>query len=313
MPTKLQTPKRYFGRHYAAKLSRVFFSKNTHTEWLMTGTEQHASVQARPLGADKVETKHACTRNGWGDLGRRVGFRFHLWWHATDTQQTGRQQTGREWGAACQHAMSPPSGHSSSQGRAGHCCSCGGSLAPAWHQTLPAAPTRLPFPPWTHLAEAQEGVENSGNVGIIKEEDGGKKAAQVVGEKKDGRFFSPPPPAGWKRRDARKETPLSHAHACALPSAPRTHPDVRNVSVASVPASTVQRWGRTCFRAAVAERGWARQTTTGGMHVKCVCVCVERWWWLARGERQAPSRGGWVGFCATRSWTRRQDTKWVGE
>lgn len=45
--------------------------------------------------------------------------------------------------AACQHAMSPPFGHSNSQGRAGHCCSPGDLLAPTWPRRLPNTPTAV--------------------------------------------------------------------------------------------------------------------------------------------------------------------------
>lgn len=45
--------------------------------------------------------------------------------------------------AACQHAMSPPFGHSNSQGRAGHCCSPGDLLAPTWPRRLPNSPTAV--------------------------------------------------------------------------------------------------------------------------------------------------------------------------
>lgn len=39
--------------------------------------------------------------------------------------------------AACQHAISPPFGHSNTQGRTGHCCSPGGLLAPTWPRCSP--------------------------------------------------------------------------------------------------------------------------------------------------------------------------------
>lgn len=42
--------------------------------------------------------------------------------------------------AACQSAKSPPSGHSNSQSRAGHCGSPGGLLASTWPATSPNTP-----------------------------------------------------------------------------------------------------------------------------------------------------------------------------
>lgn len=45
--------------------------------------------------------------------------------------------------AACQRAKSPPFDHSNTQGRAGRCCSPGGSLAPTWPRRSPNTPTVL--------------------------------------------------------------------------------------------------------------------------------------------------------------------------
>lgn len=45
--------------------------------------------------------------------------------------------------AACQHAISPPFGHSNTQGRVGHYCSPGGLLAPTWPRRSSNTPTAL--------------------------------------------------------------------------------------------------------------------------------------------------------------------------
>ncbi len=70
----------------------------------------------------------------------------------------------------CQHAISPPFGHSNTQGRTGHCCSLGGLLAPTWPRRSPTLPLFWQFRglnpifllPRTDLTEKQKGREGGG-------------------------------------------------------------------------------------------------------------------------------------------------------